>query len=243
MQRFERRILRGVPPIHRHQLGEQPHVFWLIDSGTTTHMTPFISDLDHDSFVPHKSSIRVANNHRSQSIGTGTVTVTIQDYTSNDTVSLQLFRVLVVPELNRRLISTDALNDMSHEVRHCPSYVSFHLSDYSDDFESATSTIIRFPRWYKYNHDSGHIHWPNDYLTAAKGADTKGIIAAPFHLRPHLFDSGACHRTHNATTADDSEAVTITSVPADIQPTTIPKRQVPMQLMHHRLGHRSFDAL
>jgi hypothetical protein len=53
---------RGIPPMHRFALGENPMLYWLPDSGTTTHMTPFLLDIDPGSFVPYETFIRVANN-------------------------------------------------------------------------------------------------------------------------------------------------------------------------------------
>jgi hypothetical protein len=43
---------RGFPPIHRELLGTNPSIYWLPDSGTTAHMTPFVCDLDDGSFQP-----------------------------------------------------------------------------------------------------------------------------------------------------------------------------------------------
>jgi hypothetical protein len=33
--------LKGVPPVHQAQLGENPMNYWLLDSGTSAHMTPY----------------------------------------------------------------------------------------------------------------------------------------------------------------------------------------------------------
>ena len=122
-QQSDPRSFRGLPPVHRDQLGEQPQHFWLIDSGTTAHMTPYLSDLDPGSFESSSNSIRVANNHRSKSIGTGTVTLTIHNYLDDAIIYLQLTNVLVVPDLHKRLISTDKLNSFGHEVRHRQHYI------------------------------------------------------------------------------------------------------------------------
>jgi hypothetical protein len=66
----------------------------------------------------------VANNHRSQLIGKGTVTLNIQNYLDDSTIYLQL-----VPDLHKRLISTDKLNNFQREVRHHPSYVGLYLHE------------------------------------------------------------------------------------------------------------------
>ena len=39
-------------------------MYWLPDSGTTAHMTPYASDLDPGSFVSFCTTVRVANGHK-----------------------------------------------------------------------------------------------------------------------------------------------------------------------------------
>jgi hypothetical protein len=96
-----------------------------VDSGTTAHMTPFVSDLDKGSFEPSNTSIRVANNHRASAIGKGTVTLTLHNYIDDTTLYLQLTNVLVVPDLHKRLVSTDELNDYRHGVWLEPMYSDY----------------------------------------------------------------------------------------------------------------------
>jgi hypothetical protein len=38
--------LKGVPPVHQVQRGENPMNYWLLDSGTSAHMTPYRTDID-----------------------------------------------------------------------------------------------------------------------------------------------------------------------------------------------------
>jgi hypothetical protein len=89
--------IRGIPPVHQQGTGKDSDNYWLPDSGTTTHMTPHISDLNAGSFKPHSGSIRLANNHRSTVIGQGNVTLLIRCYRTGELISWTLHDVLVVP--------------------------------------------------------------------------------------------------------------------------------------------------
>jgi hypothetical protein len=92
--------LRGVPPVHREEQGESPLSLWLVDSGATTHETPFASDIDPDTYMEVTMPVRTANGSRCPCIATGTVTISIRDETTGDTFAWQLFNVLVDPGLS-----------------------------------------------------------------------------------------------------------------------------------------------
>ena len=108
----------GIPLVHRDDPGDSSYSYWLPDSGTTTHMTPFLSDLLPESIQEHKSYVTVANNRRSIVTHRGTVRLRVHCCLSKDEKerTWDLFNVLVVPNLAKRLISMDELNSFGHEV-------------------------------------------------------------------------------------------------------------------------------
>jgi hypothetical protein len=83
-----RSTLRGLPPVHQQGVGVSCDNYWLPDSGSITHMTPYLSDLDEGSFRSHTGSIRVANNHRSPVIGQCNVTLLIHCYRTGEVITI-----------------------------------------------------------------------------------------------------------------------------------------------------------
>ena len=74
----------GIPPVHHDGPGDSSYSYWLPDSGTTTHMTPFLSDLLPESIQEHKSYVTVANNRRSIVTHRGTVRLRVHCYLSKE---------------------------------------------------------------------------------------------------------------------------------------------------------------
>ena len=84
---------------------EYPQLHFLIDSGTTQHMTPHREILQ--DIVASSKQISTAGNHVMDAIGEGN-TIIMDD--------LQLMNVLLAPELQDSLISIAAINDHRYDV-------------------------------------------------------------------------------------------------------------------------------
>ena len=102
-------------------------MYWLPDSGTTAHMTPYASDLDPGSFVSFRTTIRVANGHKATVHGKGSVTLTIRDYFTDAIFTFTLYNVYIVPTLTKRLISTDALTQLNHTITFARLFTTFNI--------------------------------------------------------------------------------------------------------------------
>ena len=136
---------RGIPPVHRQILGENPTQYWLPDSGTTAHMTPYMTNLDPKTFKPFKTVIKVANGHKASVIGYGNVTITIRDYFTQQLVNWTLFDVYIIPTLTRRLISTDSLVELDHEITFAKQVVTFKLHSQNKLSHSSCAKSIQTP--------------------------------------------------------------------------------------------------
>ena len=91
---------------------------WLIDSGCSTHMTPFAEDLitDHEST---DSVVEVANGNIVKAKKRGTALVQIIDIDTNKAYNIYLEGVLHVPGISRRLFSVTCWTQ-------CGGSISFH---------------------------------------------------------------------------------------------------------------------
>jgi hypothetical protein len=121
-------FLIGVPPVHSEGTGRDPHIYWLPDSGTSSHMTPFIEDLDQDTIQTYVCVVKVANENVSLTTHVGNVTSHIKDYHSGFINTWTLHNVLVVPDIAQRLISIDCLTYEGHKVEFHEHFISFHLN-------------------------------------------------------------------------------------------------------------------
>jgi hypothetical protein len=96
--------------------------YWLLDSGTSAHMTPYRTDIDTNSFRPVTNGyVKVANDQHEPIIGIRNVTILIKCYETGMNITWTLFNVVVVPTIVRRLIATDELNDAGHSIGMEPS--------------------------------------------------------------------------------------------------------------------------
>ena len=73
---------------------------WIIDSGATDHMTPYMSYLSSYSPLPNKRHITVANGSQTPIVGSGNIRLS---------PSLHLNHVLHVPKLSNNLLSIHKL--------------------------------------------------------------------------------------------------------------------------------------
>jgi hypothetical protein len=153
-------VIKGIPPVHQSQLGIHPMNYWLIDSGSSAHMTPYTSDLNTNSFKPCVGFVRVANNQQVEIIGTGEVTILIKCYVSGENITWTLYNVLVVPKITRRLISTDALSESGHSVRFEPSGAVVILREHPNATTQRRITMIKVPKEWDFDPQSQQYHWP-----------------------------------------------------------------------------------
>ena len=95
---------------------------WLIDSGCSNHMTPYLTDFIGDQ-QRASCSVEVATGVLTQAPLQGTVKIKLQDIYSGKWCYVLLHNVLYVPGLTRRLISVRQWNvtggDVSFEMDHC----------------------------------------------------------------------------------------------------------------------------
>ena len=237
----ERRRYRGLPPIRggKRSLGEEPHNFWLIDSGSTSHMSPFASDFERIDESQDIGSIKVANGNRVPIRGKGLVRLGIN--TNMGEVILPLQDVLYVPGLKKRLISTDVLGNYQHIVTMHPLFVEFKLK-HEDNYLKP----IRFPRYYKYNEEDSSIEWPlNREHMASIYARKKYIYYNPIFLpRKGIRNRLAGERSDIVEQSSDEEnEMLVENDEEAYNVEVVMKRQVPIKLLHHRLGHRSYETL
>ncbi|MGH7954952.1 MAG: hypothetical protein ACREOZ_03235 [Gloeomargaritales cyanobacterium] len=95
---------------------------WLVDSGATAHMTPCLNDLSNQH-NDEDLAVTVADGHVVPCSITGTVTINQFD-DHGKPFTMQLRRVLYVPGLRQRLISTTALTDSEHGVFFTPQHLT-----------------------------------------------------------------------------------------------------------------------
>jgi hypothetical protein len=144
--------LKGIPPVHQAQLGENPMNYWLIDSGTSAHMTPYRTDIDMNSFRPITNGyVKVANDQHEPIIGIGNVTILIKCYRTGMNITWTLFNVVVVPTIVRRLIATDELNDAGHSIGMEPSGIVLTLREPPNVPTQRKVTVQKYPRTWEYD--------------------------------------------------------------------------------------------
>ena len=119
----------GLPPIYDHGIAkENPNNFWLPDSGADAHMTPYVSDFPPGSLRRATGTVTIADGKTLQIKGRGVIPLAQTDSVKNETLYWDLEETLFVPRLDRRLISTDFLNEAhGHGVHFEPGYIDFNL--------------------------------------------------------------------------------------------------------------------
>ena len=85
--------------------GPDKSTSWLIDSGATSHMTPFETDIAKHE--PSSKNVRIANGHHVPVASTGTIRCEVK--TEHGAIMIQFQEALYVPELTKRLISATRL--------------------------------------------------------------------------------------------------------------------------------------
>ena len=250
----------GVPPIHHNGLGQQPQIYWLPDSGSTAHMTPFISDLDPGSVSASGGTVTVANSVKSNVTHRGTVTIHMRDFLRNSPDrTLTLFNVIVVPDLSRRLLSTDELNLSGHEVLFGRSHNTLKIKECHEN-RQPTQLTIKLPKQYALSTDGTACKWPADALTDAQRVRPTPFLIAP--VRPHQHQAYQASSIATATiqpvATPNAPPVAAAAPPALVAPITVTpqsasdveifrakpgKRQVGCDLMHARLGHRKLESV
>ncbi len=85
---------------------------WLVDSGATSHMSPFYQDFDN--YKTTTSAIGLVNGDEIAVLGTGTINVT------QDDLKFNLKQVLHVPDIRDRLFSVIKAIDNGHSVHFTP---------------------------------------------------------------------------------------------------------------------------
>jgi hypothetical protein len=212
----------GVPAIHRGTVAESPLNFWLVDSGATAHMTPFLTDLDPGSFKPTPSSIRSANQTYVSGVGVGNVTLTIKDAQKGECISWTLYNVLVVPDIPKRLISVEKLCRLKHEIRFRFDTITFILRS-----PNGMNTVVIVHMPFAWDPTSGKLIWPEQTFPLLQKGVVNHVLCCPSDL-PALNNT------------PDLLQHTTSLAEADAPPPPVPtvsKRHVGADLMHNRLGH------
>ena len=155
----------------------------LIDSGCSTHMTPFAQDLlmDHEST---EAVVEVANGNIVKAAKRGTALVRIVDVDTQNAYDIYLEGVLHVPGISRRLFSVTCWTQ-------CGGSISFHGEKCQLSYEDPSSS----------------------------SGKTTATILAPFTEYP-----APGHYIHPIASAGQD------------------KIEIPSELLHRRLGHRSYKT-
>ena len=88
---------------------------WVLDSGCTSHMTPFLSDFDRNSMTEVEKVIEVAEGHEIMCRSKGTISMTVYN-DIGERIVLEIIDILYVPDLSRRLFSSMSLYRQKHTV-------------------------------------------------------------------------------------------------------------------------------
>ena len=137
-------------PVTHHNKMEQTSLLsqWLIDSGCSTHMTPFVEDLvkDHEST---SAAVEVANGNIIQATTIGTVSIRVVDIKTKKVYNIYLQGVLYVPGSSRRLFSvtqwTKSGGMISFHGEKCR-FSYRNLENPSDRFSATTSCRGQMPK-------------------------------------------------------------------------------------------------
>jgi hypothetical protein len=245
--------------------------YWLLDSGTSAHMTPHRTDIDTNSFRPVSNGfVKVTNNQHEPIIGIGNVTILIKCYETGVNITWTLFNVLVVPTIVRRLIATDELNDDGHSIGVERSGIVITLRERHNIFTQRKTTVIKYPRTWEYDEQTMEYQWPAYEYRQAVLNLPRGYLVSPvsMSLVPETTEStNAVEETdadqHNdedfapdqddasnddtASNADDEStpgtATQQNNAGDSESDTQAKKRSVHLQTVHNRFGHQSIESL
>jgi hypothetical protein len=167
----------GVPAIHCGTVAESPLNLWLVDSGATAHMTPFLTNLDPSSFKPTPSSIRSANQTYVSGVGVGNVTLTIKDAQNGKCISWMLYNVLVVPAIPKCLISVEKLCRLKHEIRFRFDTIKFILHS-----PNGMNTVVIVPLPFARDPSSGKLIWPEQTFQLLQKGVVNRVLCCPSDL-------------------------------------------------------------
>ena len=124
-------VKHGKPLVPFHPIFEGHDLAkgWLIDSGASAFMTPYLEDLDKQTIVDSTAYVTTADGTITKSTKQGEMTVFMDptnkpkrnEYGTNDTkkkrqkqIPIRLTRVLWVPNLDRRLFSVEAFTNLAN---------------------------------------------------------------------------------------------------------------------------------
>jgi hypothetical protein len=136
----------------------------------------------------------------------------------------------------------DALNIFNHEICFHPDCTIFILRECADAEVVQKTTVLKLPTYFELDNATGEYHWPRSALKSCEKDTRHAIFVAPIQnitssfSFPSTNDQSFAATTENTTTVSETEIINTLS-------TTNTKRNVHLQLMHHRLGHRSIELL
>jgi hypothetical protein len=235
-----------------------PMNYWLLDSGTSAHMTPYRTDIDMNSFRPVTNGyVKVANNQHEPIIGIGNVTILIKCYRTGMNITWTLFNVVVVPTIVRRLIATDELNDAGHSIGMEPLGIVLPLREHPNVPTQRKVTVLKYPRTWEYDSGAKEYQWPAVKYQFAIGTAPQGFLILPVSLSLSQETVASANAVEdktddappnddNAGSDDDStsdEGSEIGKENSSAEETQATKRAVHLQTIHNRLGHRSVKSL
>ena len=170
---------KGIPPIHHGSYGKQQWLHWLVNSGASCHMTPHKSDFT--SLKTFKTKVKVANGSLVPATHIGSVELTIVDRITSDSLTVTLQNVLLVPNIDRRLISTDALNEQGHMVLLIDKMASIFFNYKIPD---QPTVRVNAPSQYVLHDKQDDVDWTQDELdlaieaTTVDGKQVRTLLAA-----------------------------------------------------------------
>ena len=113
----KRRNKNSIPANITHSTGDPGNVNnWLVDSGATSHMTPFLSDLYKTKEMLSPIGVRTADDTRIESVISGHVDLHMHDL-DGAPVTLMLTHCLYVPGITHRVILTNLVVESGHWVQ------------------------------------------------------------------------------------------------------------------------------
>ena len=201
---------------------------WMVDSGCSTHMTPYLSDFI-GTLTDHKSTVETANGGIIPVFKKGTVKVLIVDaFDPQHVIPVLMENVLYVPGLNKRLLSVSDWNN-------CGGQISFLFDrcriEILNDRDEVTHSI---------DIDPPFVY---DYIPSDRDAAQhirKAITYASSETSPTAQSQEEHQSQEEKLPQEESPA---TDILQQTQPPTRKVQTVPSSLLHRRLAHRSVSAL
>jgi hypothetical protein len=170
---FPPHAFTGFPPVHEGQMKIiKAWLHWLVDSGATVHMTPFINDLHPASIKSCRVPVRIANGGIIFATHRGQVRLVVTDKNSRRRYTITLHQVLCVPDLDRRLISVDGLTDYGHRVEFHDRLASIRFNVRNP---SLPQLLIRAPSRYQYNKVLETIDWDQNEIQLSDDMNRESV--------------------------------------------------------------------